>query len=103
MKTEIRFIALILSLLALCAIPWQGAEAGRPEPDSEPSFMTALSYPPDPTADIAWPDGTDFGGVEANVTSVPQYYAEYLIEHDAFDHEAAGRNPWERLHANQLQ
>lgn len=39
-------------------------------------------------------------GVEANVTSVAQYYADYLLDHDAFSHEADGRTPWERLYDN---
>ena len=39
-------------------------------------------------------------GVEANVTSVAQSYAQYLLDNDAFSHTADGRTPWERLDAN---
>jgi uncharacterized protein YkwD len=39
-------------------------------------------------------------GLEANVTSVAQYYAQYLIDNNAWGHEADGRNPWERLGDN---
>jgi uncharacterized protein YkwD len=39
-------------------------------------------------------------GLEANVTSVAQYYAEYLIDHNAFGHYEDGRSPWERLNDN---
>ncbi len=38
--------------------------------------------------------------VETNVTSVAQYFADYLLANDAFDHYADGRSPWDRLHAN---
>lgn len=38
--------------------------------------------------------------VEANVTSVAQYFADYLRTHNAFDHNADGRSPWDRLNAN---
>ncbi len=39
-------------------------------------------------------------GTEANVTSVAQYYANYLLTNDVFGHEEDGRDPWERLNAN---
>jgi uncharacterized protein YkwD len=39
-------------------------------------------------------------GLETNVTSVAQDYAEYLIDHNAFSHDADGRDPWERLNDN---
>ena len=39
-------------------------------------------------------------GLETNVTSVAQYYAEYLIANDAWGHNEDGRTPWERLEAN---
>lgn len=39
-------------------------------------------------------------GVETNVTSVAQAYAQYLLDHNAFAHDADGRTPWQRLEAN---
>jgi uncharacterized protein YkwD len=36
-------------------------------------------------------------GTETNVIEVAQYYAQYLIDHDAFSHNADGHTPWERL------
>jgi uncharacterized protein YkwD len=39
-------------------------------------------------------------GLEANVTSVAQYYAQYLIDNNAWGHEADGRSPWQRLGDN---
>lgn len=39
-------------------------------------------------------------GLENNVGSVAQYYADYLFDHDVFGHEEDGRNPWERLADN---
>jgi len=39
-------------------------------------------------------------GLETNVTSVAQYYAEYLIDNNAWGHYEDGRSPWERLEAN---
>jgi len=39
-------------------------------------------------------------GIETNVTVVAQYYAQYLIDHNAFSHDADGRTPWQRLYAN---
>jgi uncharacterized protein YkwD len=39
-------------------------------------------------------------GLETNVTNVAQDYAEYLIDHNAFGHDADGRDPWERLNDN---
>ena len=37
---------------------------------------------------------------EANVTSVAQYYADYLLSHNVFSHDADGRTPGQRLYAN---
>ena len=39
-------------------------------------------------------------GVESNVTSVAEYYADYLLENDVFSHTADGLSPWERLDTN---
>lgn len=39
-------------------------------------------------------------GIETNVTAVAQYYAQYLIDHNVFSHNADGRTPWQRLYAN---
>ena len=39
-------------------------------------------------------------GVESNVTSVAEYYADYLLENDVFAHDADGNTPWERLNTN---
>ena len=39
-------------------------------------------------------------GVESNVTSVAEYYADYLLENDVFSHDADGDSPWERLNTN---
>jgi len=39
-------------------------------------------------------------GLESNVGSVAQYYADYLFEHDVFGHHEDGRSPWERLEDN---
>jgi hypothetical protein len=39
-------------------------------------------------------------GVEANVTGVAQYYADYLLDNDTWGHDADGRTPWERLDDN---
>jgi hypothetical protein len=39
-------------------------------------------------------------GPEANVTSVAQSYAQYLLDHNAWGHTADGRDPWQRLYAN---
>ena len=39
-------------------------------------------------------------GVESNVTSVAQYYAQYLLDNDLWGHYEDGRSPWERLDAN---
>jgi len=38
-------------------------------------------------------------GVENNVTQVAQSYAQFLLDNDAFAHDADGRSPWERLNA----
>lgn len=37
---------------------------------------------------------------EANVTSVAQSYADYLLSHNAFSHTADGQTPWQRLNNN---
>ena len=39
-------------------------------------------------------------GLESNVTQVAQDYAQYLLEHDAFGHDADGQSPWDRLDSN---
>lgn len=39
-------------------------------------------------------------GLETNVTGIAQYYAQYLLDNDAFSHDADGRTPWERLNDN---
>jgi uncharacterized protein YkwD len=39
-------------------------------------------------------------GTEANVTSVAQYYAQYLLSHNTFSHNADGKDPWQRLNTN---
>jgi len=39
-------------------------------------------------------------GLEANVGSVAQYYADYLLDHNAWGHTADGRSPWQRLEDN---
>lgn len=39
-------------------------------------------------------------GLESNVTSVAQYYADYLLDNNAWGHSADGRSPWERLEDN---
>ena len=36
-------------------------------------------------------------GIESNVTSVAQYYAQYLLDNNAFSHNADGKTPWQRL------
>ncbi|MBN2243447.1 MAG: hypothetical protein JW793_12235 [Acidobacteria bacterium] len=40
-------------------------------------------------------------GAETNVGSVAQYYAQYLLDNDAWGHYADGRDPWERLNSNE--
>jgi uncharacterized protein YkwD len=39
-------------------------------------------------------------GFESNVTSIAQYYAEYLLDNDQFSHNADGNDPWQRLNTN---
>ncbi len=39
-------------------------------------------------------------GVEDNVTQVAQSYAQFLLDNDAFAHNADGRSPWDRLNSN---
>lgn len=39
-------------------------------------------------------------GVESNVTGVAEYYADFLLEHDVFSHDADGLSPWDRLNTN---
>ena len=39
-------------------------------------------------------------GLESNVQSVAQSYAEYLLANNKFGHEADGRTPWQRLDSN---
>ena len=40
-------------------------------------------------------------GLEENITSVAQSYAQYLIDNDAWGHDADGYSPWERLDLNE--
>ena len=39
-------------------------------------------------------------GIEDNVISVAQYYADYLMDNNLFAHDADGNDPWERLNTN---
>lgn len=39
-------------------------------------------------------------GLETNVAQVAQYYAQYLIDNDAWGHYEDGRSPWKRLADN---
>ncbi len=39
-------------------------------------------------------------GLEAHVGGIAQYYADYLLAHDAWGHEEDGHNPWERLNTD---
>ncbi len=39
-------------------------------------------------------------GLEENVTSVAQYYADYLLDNDAWGHYEDGNSPWDRLASN---
>ena len=39
-------------------------------------------------------------GSENNVTMVAGLYAEYLLSHNTFSHDADGRDPWQRLNDN---
>jgi uncharacterized protein YkwD len=39
-------------------------------------------------------------GLETNVGQVAQDYAQYLLAHDAFAHDADGQSPWDRLNDN---
>ena len=39
-------------------------------------------------------------GLEANVAQVAQDYAQYLLDHDAFAHDADGQSPHDRLNDN---
>ena len=36
-------------------------------------------------------------GVETNVQSVAQYYADYLLDNNLWGHSADGRSPWDRM------
>ncbi len=40
-------------------------------------------------------------GLEENVTSVAQYYADYLLDNNAWGHYEDGYSPWERLESNE--
>ncbi len=42
-----------------------------------------------------------FENYEENVTGIAQYYAQYLIDNDAWGHDADGNNPWDRLYSNE--
>jgi len=39
-------------------------------------------------------------GVEENVMDVAQYYSDYLLDNDAWGHDADGYSPWDRLNNN---
>lgn len=39
-------------------------------------------------------------GFESNVTSIAQYYADYLIDNDKWGHNEDGNDPWARLNTN---
>ena len=39
-------------------------------------------------------------GLESNVGGVAQYYADYLLDHNTWGHDADGRSPWDRLNDN---
>ena len=39
-------------------------------------------------------------GLESNVNGVAQYYADYLLNNNAWGHSADGRSPWQRLSDN---
>jgi uncharacterized protein YkwD len=43
---------------------------------------------------------TPLHGLETNVTEIAQYYAQYLMDNNAFGHYEDGRSPWERLEDN---
>lgn len=45
---------------------------------------------------------TPLHSTEDNVVSVAQYYAEYLMDNDAFSHAADGKTPWDRLNTNSV-
>ena len=38
--------------------------------------------------------------IETNVEGIAQYYAQYLLDNDAWGHEEDGNDPWERLNTN---
>jgi uncharacterized protein YkwD len=40
---------------------------------------------------------TPLDNLEASANGVAQYYADYLMDHDAWGHTADGRSPWDRL------
>ena len=39
-------------------------------------------------------------GVETHVTSIAQYYAQYLLENNTWGHYEDGNSPWDRLNSN---
>jgi len=39
-------------------------------------------------------------GFESNVTSIAQYYADYLLNNDKWGHDKDGKDPWARLNTN---
>ena len=43
---------------------------------------------------------TPLDDIESNVNSVAQYYADYLLDNDAWGHYEDGYSPWERLENN---
>ena len=41
-------------------------------------------------------------GIEANVTTIAEDYAQYLMDSQVFSHDADGKGPWQRLLENPL-
>ncbi len=41
-------------------------------------------------------------GIEINVTSVAQYYAQFLLENNAWGHYEDGNSPWDRINSNSI-
>jgi len=166
MKPKAMHIIRFFLLISIAVLPAQPASTLHASVDaailtahSSPPSVHALSYPPDPNADIAWTGGTSgvtdiqnafnhartqensqlgasipvmslpsqtewnsksdgekalwlinreridrgvapLSGIESNVTGVAQYYADYLLDNNAWGHEKDGYDPWERLNNN---
>ena len=160
MKTQKKQLSIIWALflsLSLIISPAQASSTSNP-PQSA-SNIEALSYPSDPTSDIAWSGGTSgvadiqsafnnarnqensqlgtslppmvlpnqttwdsmtdnekslwlinqervargvmpLDNIKDNVTGVAQYYADYLLDNDAWGHTEDGNSPWDRLDNN---